>query len=68
LIHNNCQFFLMETTVETTKPQRSEGITACRWATVDEATALVVYENARGVLQRALEMLVARDGTVTAAG
>jgi 8-oxo-dGTP pyrophosphatase MutT (NUDIX family) len=68
LIHKNCQFFLMETTVETTKPQRSEGITACRWATVDEATALVVYENARGVLQRAHEMLVARDGTVAAAG
>lgn len=66
-IHKNCQFFLMETTVESTKPQRSEGITACRWATVDEATTLVIYENARAVLQRAHEMLASRNGTATAA-
>lgn len=63
LIHKSCQFFLMETATEVTKPQRSEGITACRWATIDEARELVGYENARGVLARAHEMVATRDGT-----
>lgn len=60
LIHKNCQFFLMETSVEDTKPQRSEGITACRWTSIDDARELIIYENAREVLQRAHEMVVAR--------
>jgi 8-oxo-dGTP pyrophosphatase MutT (NUDIX family) len=62
LIHKNCEFFLMESASETTKPQKSEGITACKWATLDEATALITYENARDVLRRANEMLAARGG------
>ena len=61
LIHKNCQFFLMETEVATTKPQKSEGITACRWATIEEARQLVAYENARSVLGRAHEMVVSRE-------
>jgi 8-oxo-dGTP pyrophosphatase MutT (NUDIX family) len=60
LIHKNCQFFLMEAAAGDTEPQRSEGITACRWTTVDEAQQLIGYENARGVLRRAQEMLTSR--------
>lgn len=63
LIHKKCEFFLMHTSTESTKPQKSEGITACKWTTLDEARRLIAYENARGVLQRASEMLAPRlDG------
>lgn len=60
LIHKNCQFFLMEATAAATKPQRSEGITDCRWTTMDEAVGLIVYENARDVMRVAGEMVAAR--------
>ena len=52
-IHKICHFFLMETNGADTAPQRSEGITACRWATFDDALRLVSYANARAVLRRA---------------
>jgi 8-oxo-dGTP pyrophosphatase MutT (NUDIX family) len=60
LIHKNCQFFLMETSAAATKPQRSEGITACKWSTIDDALGLIEHENARSVLERANEMAIAR--------
>jgi 8-oxo-dGTP diphosphatase len=59
LIHKNCEYFLMETGVAATKPQESEGISACRWATIDEANTLISYKNAREVLKRANELVVA---------
>ena len=62
LIHKNCEFFLMQTSTPTTKPQKSEGITACKWTTLDEARRLIAYDNARDVLKRAGEMLGSRDG------
>lgn len=55
LIHKICHFFLMESENAATSPQREEGITACRWAPIDEALALISYANAREVLQRAAE-------------
>jgi 8-oxo-dGTP pyrophosphatase MutT (NUDIX family) len=57
LIHKHCEFFLMETSVERTRPQKAEGITACQWTSIDEAERLIAYENARGVLRRARELL-----------
>jgi 8-oxo-dGTP pyrophosphatase MutT (NUDIX family) len=63
LIHKNCEFFLMETSSQATRPQKSEGITACKWSTFDDARRLLAYENARGVLQRAHEMLADRSKT-----
>ena len=57
LIHKNCEFFLIQRTTPATKPQKSEGITACRWTTLDEARRLIAYDNARDVLKRASEML-----------
>ena len=53
LIHKKCHFYLMEARDSTTRPQRAEGITACRWAPFDEAMKLVSYENARAVLEHA---------------
>ncbi len=58
LIHKFCHFFLMETGESETSPQRTEGITACRWTQFDEAASLVSYANARDVLRRAREMVV----------
>ena len=58
LIHKVCHFFLMETGQAETSPQRTEGITACRWAPYDEAREVISYANARGVLRRANEMIL----------
>ena len=60
LIQKHCEFFLMESPQGETKPQKAEGITACRWATIQEAHELIDYENARGVLTRANTMLQER--------
>ena len=62
LIHKVCYFYLMETGSETTCPQLTEGITACRWLPFDEALDTVSYANARTVLQRARAMLRAGAG------
>ncbi len=62
LVHKVCHFYLMHTSSPRTKPQRAEGITACRWATFDEAAKLVSYANARDVLTRANAM-VREDST-----
>lgn len=57
LVHKVCHFYLMHTRSAQTKPQRAEGITACRWASFDEASRLVSYANARDVLSRANAMV-----------
>ena len=66
LIHKHCEFFLMETDAEDTWPQRSEGITACRWVSATEGEELIGYENARAVLRRADEMAQERARTAGA--
>jgi 8-oxo-dGTP pyrophosphatase MutT (NUDIX family) len=53
LIHKICHFFLMETAEASTSPQRTEGITACRWLRYDDAEELISYANARDVLRKA---------------
>jgi 8-oxo-dGTP pyrophosphatase MutT (NUDIX family) len=60
-IHKTCHFFLMETTQRRTAPQAKEGITACRWATYEQATKMIAYENARAVLEQAQAILEGRD-------
>ena len=57
LIHKVCHFFLMMTDLADTSPQRSEGITACRWEPYEDAAQLVSYANARDVLRRAHEIV-----------
>jgi 8-oxo-dGTP pyrophosphatase MutT (NUDIX family) len=59
LIHKDCQFFLMESESAETKPQQSEGITDCRWAPMEEAQTLIIYDNAREVLTTARDMVIA---------
>ncbi|HEV8409343.1 MAG TPA: NUDIX domain-containing protein [Gemmatimonadaceae bacterium] len=62
LIHKVCHFYLMEAADSATKPQRAEGITACKWARYDDAAKLISYENARAVLTRAHTLLAAKPG------
>jgi 8-oxo-dGTP pyrophosphatase MutT (NUDIX family) len=59
LVHKVCHFFLMETGQATTCPQRTEGITECKWTPFDEAYALISYSNARDVLRRAHDLVSA---------
>lgn len=59
LIHKVCHFYLMFTDLADTSPQRSEGITACRWELYEDAAQLVSYANARDVLRRAHDLVVA---------
>jgi 8-oxo-dGTP pyrophosphatase MutT (NUDIX family) len=68
LIHKVCHFFLVETAQEQTAPQRTEGITACRWATYDEARGAISYANARDVLRRANEMIAGGVGSPSLEG
>jgi 8-oxo-dGTP pyrophosphatase MutT (NUDIX family) len=57
LIHKICHFYLMESASAETSPQREEGITACRWATMPDAMQCISYANARAVLERAAAMV-----------
>lgn len=56
-IHKTCHFFLIETPAHRTTPLRAEGITACRWASFEQAEQLIAYDNARAVLRQAQALL-----------
>ncbi|MFT5432507.1 MAG: 8-oxo-dGTP pyrophosphatase MutT (NUDIX family) [Myxococcota bacterium] len=61
VIHKYCQFYLMENLSGDPVPERSEGITECRWFPVAEAVKAISYDNAREVLLVALEALEALE-------
>jgi ADP-ribose pyrophosphatase YjhB (NUDIX family) len=65
LIHKICHFYLMETGESTTSPQRTEGITACRWLPFGAAEDLISYANARDVLRKARTLLPTSTSTST---
>jgi 8-oxo-dGTP pyrophosphatase MutT (NUDIX family) len=56
-IHKYCHFFLFESPDGEACPQIDEGITACQWRPLGEALDILSYDNARGVLKRAGEMV-----------
>jgi 8-oxo-dGTP pyrophosphatase MutT (NUDIX family) len=56
-IHKFCHFFLFESRAGDPIPQEEEGITECAWHPQDDALATISYDNARGVLRRAAEMV-----------
>src|SRR5947199_5908561 len=60
-IHKFCHFFLFESSVGEPAPQVEEGITACVWQAYDTALEKISYDNARGVLKRAAEMVRVLD-------
>jgi len=57
LIHKYCQYFLMGSRFGDPVPERSEGITECRWLPVDEAIEEVAYDNAREVVRVARQLV-----------
>ena len=50
-------YFDVESAEGDANPQVDEGITACQWRTLEEALDVLSYDNARGVLKRAGEMV-----------
>jgi 8-oxo-dGTP pyrophosphatase MutT (NUDIX family) len=56
-IHKYCHFFLFQSSDGEASPQLAEGITACQWRELEEALEVLSYDNARGVLKRAGEMV-----------
>jgi 8-oxo-dGTP pyrophosphatase MutT (NUDIX family) len=56
-IHKYCHFFLLESKHGDPVPQVEEGITDCAWRALEEARTTISYDNARGVLERAAEMV-----------
>src|SRR5947209_19047050 len=56
-IHKYCHFFLFESRQGEPVPQAEEGITDCAWHQLAEAVRTISYANARGVLERAAEMV-----------
>jgi 8-oxo-dGTP pyrophosphatase MutT (NUDIX family) len=67
-IHKFCHFFLFESRSGEPVPQAEEGITACVWLMIDEAGEAISYDNARGVLRRAAEMVRALASVSGGAG
>jgi ADP-ribose pyrophosphatase YjhB (NUDIX family) len=57
LVHKFCRFFLMSSERGEVRPEVEEGITACRWLTVQQAMDTIGYENARGVVERAADRI-----------
>jgi 8-oxo-dGTP pyrophosphatase MutT (NUDIX family) len=57
LIHKTCHFFLIESAGGEATPQRSEGISAVKWLSVEEAMQTVSYANAREVLRAAADLV-----------
>ena len=68
LIHKYCHFFLIESSSSETSPQREEGITACRWAPLEDAVELISYANARDVLRRGAAMMTDRASAASSFG
>jgi 8-oxo-dGTP pyrophosphatase MutT (NUDIX family) len=56
-IHKYCHFFLFESPAANPCPQVDEGITDCQWRSIEQALEALSYDNARGVLKRAGEMV-----------
>lgn len=66
LVHKTCAFFLIESPSGETCPQRTEGITACRWLSYADAARLVSYANARRVLEQAYEKIAGSPRSISA--
>lgn len=58
-IHKYCHFFLFESKYGEPVPQVAEGISDCAWHPLESARNAISYDNARGVLERAAEMVQA---------
>lgn len=60
-VHKYCCFFLMSSPEGQPVPERSEGITDCRWVSLHSAVDEISYDNARQVLVAAVELIQDAD-------
>ena len=67
LVHKFCHLFLFESPGAVARPQLDEGITACAWYPLEAALQTVGYENSRGVLRKAGEVVQAASSESPAA-
>jgi 8-oxo-dGTP pyrophosphatase MutT (NUDIX family) len=58
-IHKYCHFFLFESKQGEPVPQAEEGITDCSWHPLGASVDTISYDNARSVLERAADMVLA---------
>jgi len=58
-IRKTCHFFALVTDEVRTRPQRREGITACRWVTPEQGERMLTHDNTRAVLASAREPIAA---------
>ena len=65
-IHKTCHFFALVTADRRTRPQRAEGIMACRWVSPDQGERLLTHDNAREVLVGARELMAAQPSRAKA--
>ena len=61
LIHKFCSFFLMHSPEGEVVPEMDEGITECLWIPMDEAVERIAYDNAREVVEVAVELILSDD-------
>lgn len=52
-VHKYCTYFLMRASAGEPVPQAAEGITQCRWLSVEDAAATVTFDNTRQVVEQA---------------
>lgn len=57
LVHKYCTFYLMSSSRGETVPAREEGITRCSWIPLELAPQRISYDNARTMLERAIEVV-----------
>lgn len=60
-VHKFCSFFLMASPHGKAVPEAGEGITDCRWVSLDEAVGTISYDNARQVLKVAVDLVRGPD-------
>ena len=61
VIHKYCEFFLMGSSEGEPTPELAEGITEVVWVPLEEATERISYDNARGIVRLAIDLLEATD-------
>jgi 8-oxo-dGTP pyrophosphatase MutT (NUDIX family) len=57
LVHKFCAFFLMTSETGEAVPEAAEGITECIWIPLAGAEEQITYENARGIVRKAREIV-----------
>lgn len=61
LVHKYCAFYLMHSPEGDPVPEMDEGITECIWVPMDDAITRIAYDNARSVVEAAVQRIRAGE-------